>query len=95
MAKLMQAVGSATLPPCPGSSAALGSTGAGTSRVNPNKYLEPEKLSRYFNTVEFKSWCRKTKALYTRSNFAAAPIQEQQGYLRMVLDVHLENKVIL
>ena len=52
--------------PRQGPSAAPGRSSGAATKVKPNRALEPEKLSRDFNTVEMKSWCRKFKAWYTQ-----------------------------
>ena len=63
------------------------------SRVKPNKALEPHKLTRDNTTVEMKSWSKKFKAWYSSSNMHQASIPEQEADFRMVIDVHLENKL--
>ena len=75
----------------PGTSPAT--TAIKPDRVKPNKALEPHVVSRDHNTVEMKSWCKKFKAWFTSSNMAAASVQEEQAYFRMVIDVHLEMKL--
>ena len=62
-------------------------------KVKPNKALEPHKLTRDHTTVEMRSWSKKFKAWYSSSNMQQASIPEQQAYFRMVIDVHLENKL--
>ena len=89
--KIRKALASADSVPSMASSA--GSVSNWEWKVKPNKALEPHKLTRENNTVEFKSWYKKFRAWYTSSCMDTASIQEQQACFRMVIDVNLESKL--
>ena len=61
-----------------------------SSTINPQLLLKPFELSLEHKPTELKQWIRQFRVFYDASSFSAAPISQQQGYMRTCVNEELQ-----
>ena len=67
--------------------------GGGQRTPKINDALKPFKLTRDNDPVEFRAWATQFRSFYNTSRLDLLEREDQQAYLRICLDPHLENRI--